>query len=187
MKCTERNYISRLKKQKEDALEYIMEHYGGLVHGISYHILGHVSHQAVDECVNDTFLLIWQRAHQFDGDAIAFKKWVGMITKYKAIDYYRALEKQKTREQTDEQVLLEQSTPDMQRTYIQKEQRDELLAAISRLPEIDRDIFIMKYFLNLPSSEIAKTLHLSVTAIDNRLSRGRKKLALKIKLKEQFI
>ncbi|AWE07314.1 RNA polymerase subunit sigma-70 [Lysinibacillus sp. 2017] len=187
MKCTERNYISRLKKKKEDALEYIMNHYGGLVHGITHQILGHISRQAVDECVNDTFLLIWQRAHQFDGDTKAFKKWVGMITKYKAIDYYRALEKQKTREKIDEQVILAQAIPDMQMTYIQKEQRDELLAAISGLPEIDRDIFMMKYFLDLPSGEIAEALQLSVSAIDNRLSRGRKKLAQNIKLKEQFI
>ena len=149
MKCTEKNYISRLKKQKEDALEYVMNHFGGLVHGISHKILGHISRQAVDECVNDTFLLIWQRAYQFEGDTLDFKKWVGMITKYKAIDYYRTLEKQKTREQTDEKVLLEQSIPDMQMTYIQKEQRDELLAAISGLPEIDRDIFMMKYFADL--------------------------------------
>ena len=187
MRCTERNFISRLKKQKEDALEYIMNHYGGLVHGISYQILGHVSQQAVDECVNDILLLIWQRAHQFDGDTQDFKKWVGMITKYKAIDYYRALEKQKTREQYNEQIISEQSIPDLQAAFLQKEQRNELLVAISALPEIDRDIFIMKYFLNIPSNDIAEALQLSVTAIDNRLSRGRKKLAQNIKLKEQFI
>ena len=187
MRCTEKNFISRLKKQKEDALEYIMNHYGGLVHGISYQILGHISHQAVDECVNDILLLIWQRAHQFDGDTQDFKKWVGMITKYKAIDYYRALEKQKTREQYNEQIISEQSIPDLQAAFLQKEQRNELLVAISGLPEIDRDIFIMKYFLNIPSNDIAEALQLSVTAIDNRLSRGRKKLAQNIKLKEQFI
>ena len=187
MRCTGRNFISRLKKQKEDALEYIIDHYGGLVHGISYQILGHVNQQAVDECVNDIFLLIWQRAHQFDGEAQDFKKWVGMITKYKAIDYYRALEKQKTREQYNEQIISEQPAPDLQVAFLQKEQRNELLVAISGLSEIDRDIFMMKYFLSMPSNDIAEALHLSITAIDNRLSRGRKKLAQNIKLKEQFI
>ena len=68
----------------------------------------------------------------------------------------------------------------MQSDYLRKEQRDELLAAISSLCEIDRDIFMMKYFLSMPSSEIAEALQLSVTAIDNRLSRGRKKLAQRI-------
>ena len=187
MKCTEKNFIKRLKNQKEDALEYIMTHYGGFVHSIALHIVGAKSQQAVDECVNDTFLLIWQRAHQFDGDALAFKKWVGMITKYKAIDYYRTLEKQKSREQADENILTEQRIADLQSDYLRKEQRDELLTAISSLPEIDRDIFMMKYFLSMPSSEIAEALQLSVTAIDNRLSRGRKKLAQNAMLKEQFI
>ncbi len=187
MRCTERNFIKLLKKQREEALDYIINQYGGLVHAIAYRILGGTSLEAVDECVNDTFLLVWQRAGQFAGEPGDFKKWIGMIAKYKAIDYYRVLEKKQAREQHSEQILLEQATEDVQAAYLLKEQKNELLAAISQLPEIDRDIFMMKYFLNMTSIEIAEALLLSVTAVDNRLFRGRKKLAGNALLKERLI
>lgn len=134
-----------------------------------------VGREAVDECVNDTFLTVWQRAEQFSGEAGDFKKWIGMITKYKAIDSYRALEKRHGREARDEQVLLQQAGEDVQTAYLAKEQKNTLLAAISQLPEMDRDIFMMKYFLDMSSAEIAESLALSITAVDNRLSRGLKK------------
>ena len=186
MRCTDRNFIKRLKKQREDALEYIMEHYGGLVHAITYQIIGQLSKEAVDECVNDTFLIVWQRANQFSGEATDFKKWISMITKYKAIDYYRVIEKQKAREKQDEQALLDHPVEDLQTAYLMKEQKNAMLAAISELQEMDRDIFMMKYFLTMSSSEIAETLDLSITAVDNRLSRGRKKLAGNAILKERL-
>ena len=55
MKCNADNFIKQLKKQKEDALDYIIEGYSGLVHAISFKILSDMSHCAVDECVNDVF------------------------------------------------------------------------------------------------------------------------------------
>lgn len=51
MKCDAANFIKRLKKQKEDALDYVIEEYSGLVHAISFKILSGMNHDAVDECV----------------------------------------------------------------------------------------------------------------------------------------
>lgn len=187
MTCNERNFIRRLKKRDEDALDYIMSRYGGLVHAISYHILSNFGQPAVDECVNDVFLSIWQNADQFSGRAEDFKKWIGMIAKFKAIDVYRRLEKQQSREQTDEHLQEQPATSDIQTLLLEKEQKNALLLAVSELPEIDRDIFMMKYFLELSSQEIADRLGMTITAIDNRLYRGRKRLAQNQQLKERFI
>ncbi|MDN4491931.1 sigma-70 family RNA polymerase sigma factor [Ureibacillus aquaedulcis] len=187
MKCSATNFITRLKKQKEDALDYIIEAYLPLVKTIATKILYTMRHQDIDECVNDVFLSVWQNAHQFHGDAQDFKKWIGMITKYKAIDRYRQAEKQIVREQTD--APLEQKASDLQTdlTVLQREEKTELLFAISLLEEMDRDIFMMKYYLELSNSEIAQNLGLSKAAVDNRLYRGKKILATNVKLKEQFV
>lgn len=60
MKCNSKNFINRLKKEKEDALEFIIEEYSSLVKGISYKILSNISKEAIDECVNDVFLTVWK-------------------------------------------------------------------------------------------------------------------------------
>lgn len=187
MKCNEHNFIGCLKKGNEEALDFIIARYGGLVHAISYRILSSFGQYAVDECVNDVFLSIWQNAAQFSGEAEDFKKWAGTIAKFKAIDRYRSLEKKKTREQADEQLEEQPATLDIQTLLLEKEQKNALLLAVSELPETDRDIFMMKYFLELSSQEIADRLGMTITAIDNRLYRGRKKLAQNQQLKERLV
>ncbi|KAA0543376.1 sigma-70 family RNA polymerase sigma factor [Bacillus sp. BGMRC 2118] len=186
MKCNAMNFINRLNKQKEDALEYIIEQFSPLVHAISYKILSPVSKEAVEECVNDVFFTVWTNANQFKGEPGDFKKWIGVITKYKAIDRLRQLEKQKGREHSDEYIEEQQDSNDIQRQLVKKEDRNTLLLALSTLPQIDRDLFIMKYFLHLPTVDIANLMDLSISAVENRLYRGRKKLAQNKQLRERF-
>ncbi|QDQ00510.1 sigma-70 family RNA polymerase sigma factor [Lysinibacillus fusiformis] len=184
MGCNAKNFINRLQKQKEDALEYVIEYYSGFVHAIAFKVLSGISKDAVDDCVNDVFLAVWQNAKQFKGEPEDFKKWMGMLTKYKAIDVFRKLEKQQAREQSDEGLAQKSDLGDVQEELVKKEQRNELLLAISQLESIDRDIFMMKYYLQLSTREIAEALHLTKAAVENRLYRGKKKLATTIQLKE---
>jgi RNA polymerase sigma-70 factor (ECF subfamily) len=187
MKCSSTNFISRLKKQKEDALEYIIDAYMPLVKTIATKILQNLKQTDVDECTNDVFLTVWQNAHQFQGDTQDFKKWIGMITKYRAIDRYRQSKKQVAHEQPDAPLKQKASAIQTDVSVLKREEKNALLFAISQLKEVDRDIFIMKYYLELSNSEIADNLGLSKAAVDNRLYRGKKKLALNTKLKELFV
>lgn len=187
MKSSPNNFIDRLKKQKEDALDYIIDAYMPLVKTIAKKILYTQSQQDIDECINDVFLSIWQNATQFQGDAADFKKWIGMITKYKAIDRYRQNEKRAAREQSEEPLQQYQARLTTEQHILEREQKNELLFALSQLAELDRHIFMMKYYLELTNSEIADTLGLTKAAVDNRLYRGKKELAQHDKLKERFI
>ncbi|MFJ7951425.1 sigma-70 family RNA polymerase sigma factor [Lysinibacillus sp. NPDC096418] len=187
MKSSSANFIMRLKKQKEDALEYIIDAYMPLVKTIATKILHNMKRPDIDECINDVFLTVWQNAHQFQGDTQDFKKWIGMITKYNAIDRYRQAEKQIAREQSDAPLEQKASSLKTDLSVLQREQKNELLLAISQLEEIDRDIFMMKYYLELSNSEIADALGLTKAAVDNRLYRGKKILATNTKLKERFV
>lgn len=180
-------FIIRLKKHKEDALEYVIDEYMPFVKAIAIKILSYQHSNAVDECVNDVFLSVWQNAHQFEGDAADFKKWIGMITKYKAIDLYRQLEKQHEREEGPVALETVKTGQDLQQQVLGTEEKNELLFAIGQLDVLDRDIFMMKYFMELSNSEIADALGLTKAAVDNRLYRGKKKLAATIQLKERFV
>lgn len=187
MRCNSKNFVIRLQKQKEDALEYVIEDYSALVNAIAYKVLSGISMDAIDDCVNDVFLAVWQNAGQFKGEPEDFKKWIGMITKYKAIDIFRKLDKQQAREQGDDLIEQKSKYEDLQEQLVKKEEKKDLLLAISKLENIDRDIFMMKYYLQLSNIEIAEALNLSKAAVENRLYRGKKKLATTIQLKERFI
>ena len=187
MKSSSTNFITRLKKQKEDALEYVIDAYMPLVKTIATKILHNKRRPDIDECINDVFLTVWQNAYQFQGDIHDFKKWIGIITKYKAIDRYRQAEKQITQEQSGTRLEQKASVLQTDTSILRWEEKNELLMAISQLKEIDRDIFMMKYYMELPNIEIAEALGLTKAAVDNRLYRGKKILATNPNLKERFI
>lgn len=187
MKSSSENFIVRLKKQKEDALEYIIDRYMPLVKVIATKTLYTSNPSAIDECINDVFLMVWKNAYQFHGDTNDFKKWIGMITKYKAIDRYRQAEKRMIREQSDDKLIQKASTLKTEEKILKQEERNILLMALSQLGEIDCEIFVMKYYLEFSNSEIAEQLGLSKAAVDNRLYRGKRTLASNTTLKELFI
>ncbi|WP_110112089.1 sigma-70 family RNA polymerase sigma factor [Bacillus sp. CGMCC 1.16541] len=175
MKATKRNFIKRLQKEKEDALDYIVDRYLPLVKGMTYHVLGPLNNDGIiEECINDVFLSIWTNARQFKGkDADDFKKWVCTITKFKAIDYYRKISK-RTEHPTD-YIEMEDShsTEDV---LISSENRKEVMSLLEQLDPLDQDIFIMKYFLGYKIEEICDKLDLTKSTVNNRLYRGKKKL-----------
>ncbi|XXM74477.1 sigma-70 family RNA polymerase sigma factor [Lysinibacillus sphaericus] len=186
MKSTPANFIPRLKKRKEDALEYVIDAYLPLVKTIAVKVLHSMQQPDIDECVNDVFLTVWENARQFQGEAADFKKWIGMIAKYKAIDRYRQVKKRMEREEP-QALLRETGGTGTEESVMKREGRNEILAAISQLKDADRDIFMMKYYLGFSNNEIADNLGISKAAVDNRLYRGKKVLATNLKLKELLI
>lgn len=63
---------------------------------------------------------------------------------------------------------------------IKTEERNELLSLINTLEPMDRDIFVMKFFLGEKSDDIAKKFGITRSALDNRIYRNKKKLSKKI-------
>lgn len=174
MKSNEQNFIQRLQQQQEDALEFVVDHYLSLIKGISYKVLAPLGNEGIiEECINDIFLSIWHNAKKFHGDSTDFKKWICAIAKFKAIDYYR---KFANKVEFSSEYLDINSEKSVEEQLIIMEDKTELIKLINLLEPVDRDIFLLKFFLGLKTEEISKKLGLTNSAIDNRIYRGKKKL-----------
>ena len=174
MKIDEKNFIRYLQAGKEDALDYVIDHYLPLIKGIVSKTLGPFSKNDISkECCNDILLSIWKNAKKFDGDATDFRKWVCVIAKYKAIDYYRIEMKKKESPFLNLELASADSKMDKSNNL---EEQEDIQAIIATLKPVDQKIFIMKYLLDLDTEEIAHQLQMTKSAIDNRLYHGRKKL-----------
>ncbi|MFC7679004.1 sigma-70 family RNA polymerase sigma factor [Paenibacillus sp. GCM10028914] len=174
MKSNERNFIRRLKRQEEEALEYVVDNYLSLVKGVVYKVLSPLKQDhLIEECMNDVFLSVWDHAEQFKGDSSDFRKWICAVSKFKAIDYYRKAVKNMEISSEHTDTLTEESAED---AFIQIENSKELLQLIYGLDEMDREIFMMKFYLGVGTEDIASRFGLTRAAVDNRIYRGKKKL-----------
>ncbi|MEO4053906.1 sigma-70 family RNA polymerase sigma factor [Solibacillus sp. CAU 1738] len=179
------NFIRKLQQGQEQALAYVVDTYMSYVKVIAKKILHRsCGNGAVDECVNDVFLAVWQNSIKFNGNEQEFKKWIGTIAKYKAIDMFRKQQKNETvsldqtREQEDNETV--------EMLYLRKEQKESLLMEIQTLPDSERELFLMKYYLDLSNGEIAAALGITKSAVENRLYRGKKKLMEMPAIKERL-
>lgn len=168
-----KNYIDRLKAGREEALYEVYDIYIPLVKGITKNVLGTFNDEGmIDECVNDAFLAVWNNIKKFKGGEAEFKKWIATIAKFKSIDYYRKKIK-------ESKVILENLDGydnDIIDNDIASEKIRELMELINSLDDIDRKVFILKFFLGEKSEEIARRFNLTKSSVDSRIYRSKKKI-----------
>ena len=174
MKINEQNFIAFLQAGKEEALDYVIDHYLPLIKGVVVKTLGPLNkNDLTKECCNEILLSIWKNAKKFTGEPIDFQKWVCVIAKYKAVDYTRT----EMRKKESPSLQLDFTAHEL--TYQNNmllEEHENIYAILSKLKPVDQKIFIMKYLLDFDSEEIARQLQMTKSAIDNRLYHGKKKL-----------
>lgn len=178
MRVNEKNYIRELEKGNEKALNYIIDKYLPLVKGISTKILAPLGDNGlIEECINDIFISVWNNKSKFKGDEGDFRNWICKIGKFKAIDYYRS--KIKKCEIATETIYAGEKNY-VEDEIVQAENRSELINIINTMGDLDKKIFIMKFFLDMNSEDIGKRLDISRAAVDNRIYRGKKKIKEKV-------
>lgn len=175
----ENNFIDKLKKKNPKALEFVIDMYSNLVYKVAYSILGHqFEKESLEECTSDVFMAVWNNIEMFHSDKGKFKSWLIAVTRYKAIDYKRKLNKEDNLQYSDE--LNGENKYNTEKIIIFQENKKEILHAIGKLNDVDRKIFIKKYLLGESIQSIAVELGVNRSVIDNRLSRGRRVLREKL-------
>ena len=160
--------IACIKKQQEKGISMLLDQYGGLMKSIvQKYIAGRP--QEIEECIADVTIAIWYHIEDFDETKNSFKNWVAVITKFKAIDALRKLERQQLTTELQEEV-----------PAVEKE-RIDWEGLLVNLPLKEQQIFKSYYFEGKGTKEIAVQFDAKESWVHNKLSRSRKKL------KELFI
>jgi RNA polymerase sigma-70 factor (ECF subfamily) len=173
LKITEDNFVSYLRSKNEQALEFVIDNYGGIIQGIvKRHLYNLPEYQ--EECINDVLLGIWNNIGSFDESKNTFKNWAAGITKYKTIDYRRKYLKILERENIDDLEIISEDACLTQ--IMNQELNRDLEALLSCLKPEDKELFIKLYVEEQEIDSISKETGLKRDVIYNRISRGKKKL-----------
>lgn len=177
----ESNFIDELKNQNPKAIDYVMDTYGNLIYRIAYMYLD--SKELSEECLNDVLLKIWRGIDKYKYPKDKFKNWIVTITKYSSIDILRK-EKKNLTNLDDESLTYIPSNEDLQENNISKIELELIKENINKFKEIDRNIFIQRFFKDMDIKDISKMYNISENAINIRILRARKKLLQSLNYEE---
>ena len=147
--------------------------YAPMVHGI---LLARVPYREVDDLVQDVFLMALKRLGGLR-DTAAFGGWLAMITRNRAVDYYR--QTRETEELSDDLPVA--SSRDTEAEH----EAARMLDIVRSLPEAYRETLVLRLVEGMTGPEIATRTGMTPASVRVNLHRGMKLLREKLGLEER--
>lgn len=171
--------VALIKSDPNKGLGILMGDYMGLVCTIVREKLGTVCDEfEMEACASDIFIEFYNGIDKYSESKGSVKAFLCVMAKRRAIDIFRKKSKEFGNVSIDDEeagVVIQDGT-NIEKAYIDKEQKKELLAAIDNLGEPDHEIIVRKYYFGESTKEIAERLTMTISAVDTRASRALKKL-----------
>ena len=163
--------MALIVRRDEQALETLFTRHAPMVLALAIRILGEIA--PAEDVVQETFLRVWTRANTFDRAKGKASSWVWGIAHNLSIDSVR---KHGTRPQAA--LLLGNPGPevDTDEAAFDALQRAQVRAAISELPEGQREVIELAYFRGLTRREIAEITGEPLGTVNTRARLGLQKL-----------
>lgn len=175
----DKKIVKLLVKQDEEGLKALTEKYEKLLVYIATGILGN-NKEDVEECVNDTYLKIWNHIGEFDFEKASFKTYMSTIVRNTSINRLRKISKIEGSAQREELSDLTAEYVDynqnVEQFMVEKENMQVLNNIVEHLKKRDRELVLRRYYYMQSSKEIAFHMGMSVNAVDSKLSRLRRQM-----------
>ncbi|MBE5960075.1 MAG: sigma-70 family RNA polymerase sigma factor [Lachnospiraceae bacterium] len=181
LNLTDEDILSLIKKKNDLGLSMMAEKYEKLLVYIVAGILGSRSRD-IEECVNDTYLKFWRNVDSYDLEKASLITYLKVIARNTALNRLRDTKRHEDRTHGEDiseiaGIYADQSQ-NIENQVVRKEDMAWMNQMIASLAERDRELMIRKYFYLQSSKVIAKSMGMTVTAVDSKLSRLRTKFKL---------
>jgi RNA polymerase sigma-70 factor (ECF subfamily) len=181
MKTDETKLVDRICQGELGAFQELVELYKKKVYYLAYDMVG--DYHDAEDISQEVFIKVFRHIKKFRKDA-ALKSWIYQITVNTCIDVQRKKSKKP-------QVLMESSQMDnLHRESSWTESRNtdperhaeanmiqrRIQQLLHKVSPKERSAFVMRYYNELKTNEIASILNVSTNTIQSLLFRARKKL-----------
>ena len=171
-------YLRRILEGETHLFSFVVERYSRPVFALIVRIAP--SKEDAEELTQDVLLKVFRKLHTFKGEC-SFSTWLFRIAYNSAVS---ATRKKKTVFPPIDESLLERAADSSVNDLLEKEDDEKLLrhleVAVSRLNTEERALISLFYYQEMPISEIAGVLELTIENVKVKLHRTRKKLYILI-------
>lgn len=162
----------KIRKRDPSTYEELIGTYSKLLWTVASGILKNVGTiEDIEDCIADCFAYLWEYPEKYDNSRGEIKTYLCLITRSKAIDRLRKINKLTNISYEDDLIS---ESDDIESMIINRKLVKEVYSYAQKLKTIDREIFILRYFYDLKPIEIADKLNLSVKEVSNRLYLSKK-------------
>jgi RNA polymerase sigma-70 factor (ECF subfamily) len=165
---TDVDCLARLRKDESRAFDELFDLYSA---GLCRFAYGYLKSQAdAEEVVQDCFLKVWERRHEFD-EGVVFKTYLYTCA-------YHAVLKQLRRQRTwlfedcNQELLINEQAPTQALEYEELEKMYQ--AAMAQLPPRRQQVFALSRQQGLSYAGIAQELNISVKSVETQMTHALK-------------
>jgi RNA polymerase sigma-70 factor (ECF subfamily) len=168
---TDDDLLLRIAEGDQQAFRLLMQRHGKAMLVLAQRVTG--SSEDADEIVQESFLKVWKRAEKWEvGGAASFSTWFYRVVLNACLDRRRRMPMAPL-EDAGEPA---DPSPDGADIALLRQRRRVVLAALDELPKRQREAVWLCYFGEVSGPEAAKTLDMSLSALEALLVRGRRGL-----------
>lgn len=170
--------MSRLSLRDLKAFRTLYQRYSSLVYSASLRVLRDPA--LAEDMVQEIFLRIWRKPESYVSQRGKFATWLTSVTRNRAVDEIRSRNR-RYRHETASPEEQEWDVPGDERddpalTAELSDQRRLILAALSGLPEEQKQVIELAYFGGLTQQEISERLQQPLGTVKTRIRLGMQKL-----------
>ncbi len=166
--------MSRVAGGDADALGELYDHYGRVVFGLIYRMLG--SPESAEEVAQNAFHSVWRQAGAYRPERGSVRTWLLAIARNAAIDWRRSKGNRTSRETAIDDTLMLVDERRVEDTVIASLRAQRVRAAVASLPREQREVLSLAFWSGLSQTEIATRTGAPLGTVKSRVRLGMARL-----------
>jgi RNA polymerase sigma-70 factor (ECF subfamily) len=172
---TDGELIQTAIRGREDGFEELVRRYQRPITGYVYRMLN--NYDASLDVTQEVFIKVYNSLERYSSE-YKFSTWLYRIAHNAAIDYMRrnSVSQQSIEAENADgsyQLQIESSQPNPEQQREQSEWRREIETVVKCLPQVYRELILLRHAQDLSYDEIAEITNLPLGTVKNRLFRAR--------------
>jgi RNA polymerase sigma-70 factor (ECF subfamily) len=173
---TDASLVARIAVGDDRALQMVYERYSPLVYGLARRVTASTAH--AEEITQEVFVYLWQNPDRFEADRGTLRAFLGALTHRRAVDEVRRSSRRTAREDRVGTDLTNSQTLDIGDGLERSQTAERVRAAVSSLPDQQREAVLLAYFGGCTFRQVAERLGIPEGTAKSRLRLGLAKLAV---------
>ena len=168
--------MARIAVGDDRALQTIYERYSPMVYGLARRVTASTAH--AEEITQEVFVYMWQNPDRFDPERGTLRAFLGALAHRRAVDEVRHNSRRTAREDRVGNDATTLQAMEIGDDVERSQTAERVRAAVSSLPEQQRQAVLLAYFGGCTFRQVAEQLGIPEGTAKSRLRLGLGKLAL---------